>query len=75
MKHRGKRGAFWGGLWGMLVGSAFFLIPGVGPVILAGSTVAWIVGALEGAVVIGGLSATWCGTLQYWNPQRQCSEV
>jgi len=57
MKHWGKNGAFWGGLWGMLVGSAFFLIPGVGPVIVAGSAVAWIVGALESSVVIGGLSA------------------
>src|SRR5271169_624847 len=47
MKHWGKQGAFWGGLWGMLLGSAFFLIPGVGPVVVAGSAVAWIVGALE----------------------------
>ena len=34
MKHWGKMGAFWGGLWGMLVGAAFFIIPGVGPVLL-----------------------------------------
>lgn len=27
----GKRGAFWGGLWGMLFGSGFFFIPGIGP--------------------------------------------
>ena len=45
----------------MLVGSAFFLIPGVGPVVVAGSAVAWIVGALEGAVVVGGLSALGAG--------------
>src|SRR5271169_2273389 len=61
MKHWGKNGAFWGGLWGMLVGSAFFLIPGLGPVMVAGSAVAWIVGALEGAVVVGGLSALGAG--------------
>lgn len=61
MKHWGKRGAFWGGLWGLLVGSAFFLIPGVGPVMLAGSAVVWVVGALEGAVVVGGLSALGAG--------------
>jgi len=61
MKHWGKNGAFWGGLWGLLVGSAFFLIPGVGPVVVAGSAVAWIVGALEGAVVVGGLSALGAG--------------
>jgi hypothetical protein len=61
MKHWGKMGAFWGGLWGLLVGSAFFLIPGVGPVVVAGSAVAWIVGALESAAVVGGLSALGAG--------------
>ena len=29
MKYWGKLGAFWGGIWGLLFGSAFFLIPGV----------------------------------------------
>jgi uncharacterized membrane protein len=57
MKSWGKMGAFWGGLWGMLFGSAVFLIPGVGPMLAAGPLVAWIVGALEGAVVVGGVSA------------------
>jgi len=57
MKAWGKFGAFWGGLWGMLFGAAFFFIPGVGPIVVAGPIVAWIVGALEGAVVFGGLSA------------------
>lgn len=56
MSYWGKAGAFWGGLWGFLFGSAFFLIPGLGPVLVAGPLVAWIVGALEGAVVVGGLS-------------------
>ena len=61
MKYWGKAGAFWGGIWGMLFGSAFFLIPGVGPLLVAGPLVAWIVGALEGAVVVGGLSAVGAG--------------
>jgi len=50
-------GAFWGGLWGWLFGSAMFFIPGVGPMMLAGPLVGWLVGALEGAVVVGGTSA------------------
>jgi hypothetical protein len=54
-------GAFWGGLWGMLFGAAFFVIPGLGPILVAGPLVAWIVGALEGAVVVGGLSALGAG--------------
>jgi hypothetical protein len=56
MKAWGKTGAFWGGVWGFLFGSAFFLVPGLGPLVVAGPLVAWIVGALEGAVVVGGLS-------------------
>jgi len=75
MKHWGKMGAFWGGLWGLLVGSAFFLIPGVGPVVVAGSAVTWIVGALESAVVVGGLSALGAGALQQRNLEGQRPEV
>jgi uncharacterized membrane protein len=46
-------GAFWGGIWGMFLGGAFFAIPGIGPVLVAGPLVAWIVGALEGALGAG----------------------
>ena len=53
----GGNGAFWGSIWGMLFGSAFILIPGVGPLLLAGPLVGMLVGALEGAVVVGGVSA------------------
>jgi hypothetical protein len=61
MKYWGKTGAFWGGIWGLLFGSAFFFVPGVGPLLVAGPLVGWIVGALEGAVVVGGLSAIGAG--------------
>jgi uncharacterized membrane protein len=61
MKFWGKRGAFWGGLWGLLFGSAFFFIPAIGPVMVFGPLVSWIVGALEGAAVVGGLSALGAG--------------
>jgi hypothetical protein len=61
MKYWGKAGAFWGGIWGLLFGSAFFLIPGVGPLVVAGPLVGWILGALEGAVVVGGVSALGAG--------------
>jgi len=49
----GKLGAFWGMIWGLLLGSAMMFVPGVGYFMFAG----WIVGALEGAVVVGGLGA------------------
>jgi hypothetical protein len=56
-KYWGKQGLFWGGLWGILFGSAMLVIPGVGPLLVAGSFAATIVGAVEGAIVAGGLSA------------------
>ena len=46
MKYCGKTGAFWGGFWGLLFGSAFFAIPGIGPILVAGPLVAWIVAAV-----------------------------
>jgi len=57
MRYWGKLGAFWGGLWGLLFGSAFFFVPGIGPIVVGGPIVSWIVGALQGAVVVGGISA------------------
>src|SRR5271165_2163402 len=57
MLYWGKLGAFWGGFWGLLFGSAFFWVPGIGQLLVAGPLVMWIVGALEEAVVIGGISA------------------
>jgi hypothetical protein len=56
MKCWGKWGALWGGLWGLLFGAAFFWVPGVGPLLVAGPLSAAIVGTLESAVVVGGLS-------------------
>jgi hypothetical protein len=53
--------SFWGGLWGILFGAAFFWIPGIGPRVVAGPLVSAIVGGLEGAVAIGGLSALGAG--------------
>jgi len=69
MKYWGKVGAFWGGFWGLLFGSAAFSIPGLGPILVAGPLVAWIVGALEGAVVVGGVSAVGAGLVSIGIPK------
>jgi uncharacterized membrane protein len=69
MKHWGKSGAFWGAIWGLLFGAAFFAIPGIGPVLVAGPLVAWIVGALEGAMVVGGVSAIGAGLFSIGVPK------
>lgn len=57
IKAWGGMGAFWGGIWGLLFAPAIFLLPGLGLVAMAGPIVATLVGGLEGAVAIGGLSA------------------
>jgi uncharacterized membrane protein len=74
VKYWGKTGAFWGGFWGMLFGSAFFMIPGFGPLLVAGPLVAWIVGALEGAAVVGGLSALGAGLYSIGIPKDSIVE-
>ena len=61
MKYWGKVGAFWGGFWALLFGSALFMIPGLGPILAAGPVVAWIVAGLEGAVEVGALGALGAG--------------
>jgi hypothetical protein len=70
MLYWGKQGAFWGGFWGLLFGSAFFWVPGIGPLLVAGPLVAWIVGALEGAAVVGGLSALGAALASIGNPKN-----
>lgn len=57
----GRTGAFWGGMWGLLFGTGFFFIPGLGPLMIGGPIVGWLIGALEGSVVMGGLSALGAG--------------
>jgi len=56
MKKWGSTGAFWGGIWGLIFGAGFFLVPGIGTVVMAGPFVAAFVGGLEGAIIVGGLS-------------------
>lgn len=53
----GKFGAFWGGLMGVLFGSAMMFIPVVGHVIVLGPLAAALFGGLQGAVLVGGISA------------------
>jgi hypothetical protein len=57
IKFWGKRGAFWGGLWGWLFGGIFLTIPVVGHIVILGYLSAMVISAIEGAVVVGGLSA------------------
>jgi uncharacterized membrane protein len=46
-----KTGAWVGGIFGLLLGAAFLWVPGVGPMIIAGSLTAALAGGAEGAVL------------------------
>jgi hypothetical protein len=52
-----------------LFGSGLFFIPGLGPILAAGPIVAWIVAGLEGAVVLGGVSAIGAGLVSIGIPK------
>jgi hypothetical protein len=65
----GKRGAFWGWIWGCLFGGAFFMIPGLGPLMIAGPIIGWLIAAMESALVVGGLSALGAGLYSMGIPE------
>src|SRR5262245_49931100 len=49
-KSSARTGAWVGGIFGLLVGAAFLWVPGVGPLIVAGSLTSAMLGGIEGAV-------------------------
>jgi len=53
MKGWGGLGVFWGTIWGLLLGAAFFWIPGLGPLAVAGPFTHLLVTGVEGAVLGG----------------------
>jgi len=57
VKFWGSRGAFWGGLWGLFLGGVFMMVPVIGSVVVVGYLAAAAIAAIEGAVIVGGLSA------------------
>ncbi len=57
MQMWGSRGALWGGLWGLLFGGVFMVVPVFGQVVVLGYLATAVISALEGALVLGSLSA------------------
>ena len=55
-KSAAATGAWVGGIFGLLVGAAFLWVPGVGPLVVAGSLASVLLGGVEGAVA--GAAAT-----------------
>ena len=74
MKYWGLRGAFWGGIWGVLLGAGFFLIPGVGSVLVAGPVLGALLTGFESAALMGGLSALAIGLIHLGIPKEDALE-
>jgi hypothetical protein len=53
----GKNGAFWGAIWGLFFGGVFMTLPLIGPIVVLGHLGVMLLGAAEGALVVGGVSA------------------
>lgn len=73
-RYCGQLGSFWGGMWGVLLGSAFFLIPEVGPVVVGGPLVTNIARILEGQADHQGLSLLSAGLRSLGLPAERVPE-
>lgn len=74
LKVWGELASFWGGLSGLLFGSGFFFIPAIGPVIVFGPLVSWIIRALESAATVGELSALGAGLRSIGIPKASITQ-
>jgi hypothetical protein len=54
---RGGSAAFWKRMWDLLGDGGFFLVPGIGPVMLAGPFIHTLVATVDDGVTVDGLSA------------------
>jgi hypothetical protein len=64
-----KTGACFGGLFGLVVGAAFLVLPSVGPIVVAGPLSAALVAAIEGALA-GTALGSLAGALVGWGVPR-----
>lgn len=70
VKTWGGAGLVWGGLWGLLFGSAFFWVPGIGPIAAAGPFIHLLATAAQGAAVVGGISALGAALVSMGLPKK-----
>jgi hypothetical protein len=57
IKFWGKRGAFWSSLWVLFDGGTSLTIPTIGHIMVLGYLAPIVVSAIDGAIMVGGLSA------------------
>ena len=70
----GENGAIWGGLWGLFFGGMMLTIPVIGPVVVLGHLAAMVFAAVEGAVVVGGISALGAALFSIGLPENSIIE-
>ena len=63
-------GAWFGGLFGLCVGAAFLVLPGIGPIVVAGPLTAALVAGIEGALA-GTALGSLAGALVGWGVPRE----
>jgi hypothetical protein len=69
-KAAAKTGAAFGGLLGLCVGAALLVVPGVGPIVIAGPLAAALMAGLEGAVA-GTALGSLAGALVGWGIPKE----
>lgn len=74
IKTFGNADAFWGGIWALLLAPAMLFIPGLGLMGMAGPVVSALVGGVEGALMVGGLSALRLALTQIGVPEAHAAE-
>jgi hypothetical protein len=70
VKEGAAAGAWFGGLFGLLAGTAFIWVPGVGPLYVAGSLAALLLSTLEGTVAGAALTGLLSGLVS-WGVDKQ----
>ena len=70
-----ETGAWFGGLFGLLVGAAFLILPGVGPVVVAGPLAAALLAGLEGAIAGTALGSLAGRARRLGHPERPGPQV
>ena len=79
VKFWGSRGAYWGGLWGLLFGGMMLTIPVIGPVVVLGSLGRGRVHGHQrshrGRRRFGGPWSAGCRVLQHRHPAPQRSPI
>ena len=59
LRAHGGSAAFWDRLWNLLGGGGLFLVPGIGPVVVAGPFVRTLVAAIEDGGAVAGSNRSW----------------